>query len=481
MIKRLLIILLLAVVLLVAIILVNTMMFTPDETEVVADKPQPASAEVIGRLSEAISYQTVSFEDSTKFDSSQFIGFRKFLERTYPLVHQKLKREIVDGYSLLFTWEGKNVSANPIVLMAHQDVVPIEEETRSMWTSDPFKAQVKDNYIWGRGSADDKINLVSILEAAEKLLAENFQPQRTIYFAFGHNEEVTGTGAIAMASLLKSRGIKADLVLDEGGIITREKIPGLETRSVALLGTSEKGAMSLELKVEKHGGHSAMPEPETAIDILTGAITKLRKENFEARFSPSTEGFIEAVGPEMPFTYKMVFANLWLFTPVVHNIYEQTNTGNAMIRTTVAPTIFNSGIKDNVVPTVATATINIRLLPGDRSEDVIEKIKAIIGDDRVSINAKGKVREATSVTSQDSYGYKKVRDVISKTHEDIIPSPFLMIAATDSRYFTEVSDNIIKFSPMVDPIGFHGIDERVSLESFGLTLAFYERLMRDIE
>ncbi len=481
MIKRLLLILSGVVVLLVAIILFNTVMFTSDRESVTADKPLPPSAMAIAHLSDAISYRTISYEDSSKFDSAQFTGFRRFLEQTYPLVHQKLRREIVDGYSLLFTWEGKNSSVNPIVLMAHQDVVPIEEDTKSMWTSDPFKAQVRDNFIWGRGSADDKINLVSIMEAAEKLLAEGFQPSRTIYFAFGHNEEVQGTGAIAMASLLKSRGIKADLVLDEGGIITREKIPGLENRSVALLGTSEKGAMSLELKVEKNGGHSAMPEPETAIDILTGAITKLRKENFEARFSPSTEGFIDAVGPEMPFTYKMVFANLWLFTPVVHNIYEQTNTGNAMIRTTLAPTIFNSGIKDNVVPTVATATINIRLLPGDRSEDVIGKIRGIIGDDRVSIRAKGKIREATAVTSQESYGYKKVKDVISKTHEDIIPSPFLMIAATDSRYFTEVSDNIIKFSPMVDPIGFHGIDERVSLESFGLTLSFYERLMREIE
>lgn len=481
MIKRILLVLLGLIALLIVIVLFNTIRFQSARVSVKLDPPPAASDTAVRHLLKAISYQTISYEDSTKFDSTQFTGFRKFLERTYPLVHQHLNREIVDGYSLLFRWEGKDKKLNPVILMAHQDVVPIEDETRSMWTSDPSKAQIKDGYIWGRGSADDKINLISILEAAEKLLGENFQPQRTIYLAFGHNEEVKGTGAIAMASLLKQRGVKADLVLDEGGIITREKIPGLKDRSVALLGTSEKGAMSLELRVEKNGGHSAMPEAETAIDILTGAITRLRSQDFEARFSPSTEGFINTVGPEMPFGYKMVFANLWLFSPVVQNIYEQTNTGNAMIRTTVAPTIFTSGIKDNVVPTVATATINLRLLPGDPSDDVIARIHEIINDERVKIQVKGKVREATAVTSPESFGYRKVSEVITGTHEDIIPSPFLMIAATDSRYFSEVSDNIIKFSPMVDPIGFHGIDERVSLESFNLTLSFFERLMRNTE
>jgi carboxypeptidase PM20D1 len=481
MIKRLLLVLLILIALLIAIILVNTFRFGHDAAQVKATTPVAASDAAVNHLLQAIGYRTISYGDSTRFDSVQFAGFRKFLEREYPTVHATLSREIVDGYSLLYTWKGSKPELNPIVLMAHQDVVPVEEETKSMWTSDPFQGVVKENFIWGRGSADDKINLISIMEAVEKLAKEKYQPQRTAYLAFGHNEEVEGTGAIAMAALLKSRGVKADLVLDEGGIITREKIPGLENRSVALLGTSEKGAMSLELKVEKHGGHSAMPEAETAIDILARGITKLRAQNFEARFSPSTEGFIDAVGPEMPFTYKMVFANLWLFTPVVHGIYEKTNTGNAMIRTTIAPTIFDSGIKDNVVPTVATATINLRLLPGDMSANVIEKVNDIIDDERVIVKIKGKVREATEVTSPESYGYKTVDQAIKKTHAEIITSPFLMIAATDSRYFSEVSDNIIKFSPMVDPIGFHGIDERVSLESFGLTLAFYEELLRGVK
>ena len=477
--KRILLILLALIVALGAIILFNTVRFSSSRVSVQATAPPDAGKASTDHLLEAISYRTISFGDSSKFDSSQFLGFRRFLERTYPLAHEKLKREIVDGYSLLFSWEGKHPELNPVVLMAHQDVVPIEDETRSMWTTDPFKAVVKDGYVWGRGSADDKINLISIFESVEKLLGENFQPERTIYLAFGHNEEVEGTGAIAMAKLLKSRGVTADLVLDEGGIITVDKIPGMKDKPVALLGTSEKGAMSLELRAEKNGGHSAMPEAETAIDVLTGAITRLRAESFDARFSPSTQGFLQSVGPEMPFGYRIVFANLWLFTPIVHGIYEKTNTGNAMIRTTVAPTIIHSGIKDNVVPTVATATINIRMLPGDSSSMIIQKVKDLIADDRVKVTVKGKIREGTEVSSTEGYGYKKVSEAISRTHQDIITSPFLMIAATDSRYFGDVSDNIIKFSPMIDPIGFHGIDERVSLQSFNLTIAFYEQLIRD--
>jgi carboxypeptidase PM20D1 len=478
--KRVFLSLLAIVFILLAIIFFNTLRFTSSSAAVEATPPAAANPAAIDHLIEGISYKTISFGDSSKFDSSQFIGFRKFLERTYPLVHKNLTREIVDGYSLLFTWTGKNPKTNPVVLMAHQDVVPVEEQTSAMWTSDPFKGVVKDDYIWGRGSADDKINLISILESCETLLSKGFQPERTIYLAFGHNEEVEGTGAIAMAKLLKSRDVMADLVLDEGGIITAEKIPGMENRPVALLGTSEKGAMSLELRVEKSGGHSAMPEAETAIDILAKAITRLRAKNFEPRFSPSTEGFLQAVGPEMPFEHKIVFANLWLFTPVVHGIYEKTNTGNAMIRTTIAPTILSSGIKDNVVPTVATATINLRLLPGDSSRMVIGRVKSLIADDRVTIRVKGKIREGTEVTSAEGYGFQKVAEAIRKTHENVVASPFLMIAATDSRYFSEVSDNIIKFSPMIDPIGFHGIDERVSLQSFNISLAFYERLISDL-
>ncbi len=221
--------------------------------------------------------------------------------------------------------------------MAHQDVVPIEAGTESLWTVDPFAGEIKEGFIWGRGTTDDKINLISLLEAAEKLLQNNFQPEQTIYFSFVHDEEVSGTGAIAVAALLKERGVEAEFVMDEGGIITSNQIPGI-TKPIALLGTSEKGFLSIVLSVEKAGGHSSMPAPETAIDILTKAIVRLRAKPFEARFSESMSGFIESLGPEMPFVQRMAFANAWLFKGMIVSAYESSPGGNAMVRTTVAPT-----------------------------------------------------------------------------------------------------------------------------------------------
>jgi carboxypeptidase PM20D1 len=479
MIKRGLLFLLFAVLILVVVVLVNTFRFTSIQTHYETKAAPELSEKSKKNLSKAIGYQTISYGDTSRLDSSQFFGFHRFLKNTYPLVHEKLLREQILKYSLLYKWEGKNPKLNPIVLMAHQDVVPIEEASKNMWTVDPFAGTIKDDFIWGRGTTDDKINLISILEATEKLLGENFQPERTIYFAFGHDEEVGGKGAQAIAALLKSRNIKADLILDEGGIITNDKVPGMN-KPVALLGTSEKGYLSLQLFVEKNGGHSSMPEKETSIDILTKAIVKIREKPFEARFSPSTQGFIKYLGPEMPFTNKMAFANIWLFKPMVIGIYEKSGAGNAMIRTTAVPTIIDAGIKDNVVPTVATATVNFRLLPGDSSSLIIRKVKEIINDDRVQINSETSfVSEPSAVTAEDSYAFKKVDEMIKKSYSEITTSPFLMIGGTDSRYFGEVSDGIIKFSPMIDPIGFHGIDERVSLKSYQGAIWFYEQLLRE--
>jgi carboxypeptidase PM20D1 len=467
--------------LLIGVLLFNTFLFESKQLKVetiAASTPSPVAIE---HFQKAIGYKTISFGDSIHFDSSAFLGFHRYLQATYPQVHAKLKREKVLNYSLLYQWEGSNPALNPIVLMAHQDVVPIEEATKTMWSLDPFGGTIKDNFIWGRGTADDKVNLISIMEAAEKLLSENFQPVRTIYFAFGHDEELGGTGARAIVALLKSRNIQAEMVLDEGGFVTNERVPGM-TKPVALIGTSEKGYLSLELTAEKNGGHSSMPERETSIDILSQALLRLREHPFPASFSESTLGFLEHVGPEMPFLKKVVFANRWLFESGIIGIYEETGSGNAFVRTTIAPTILTAGVKDNVIPTVAKATVNFRLLPGDSADQVIARVRKVINDDRVTVapfnNFKG---EPTGVTSESSFAYKKADLTAKRIFANTITTPFLMIGGTDSRHFSEVSDGIIKFSPIIDPVGFHGIDERVSLDSYKYCLAFFEELMRTSE
>jgi carboxypeptidase PM20D1 len=478
--KRILIFIGVAIIVVIVVVLFNTFTFSSKQS-VVKSEPAPAVQEsAVQHLSQAITFRTISYADPGQFDSSAFKSFHQFLERTYPTLHQHLSHELVADYSLLYKWEGIDTALAPVVLMAHQDVVPIEAASQSIWTVDPFAGVVKDSFIWGRGATDDKINLISIMEAVEKLTSENFKPQRTVYLAFGHDEEIGGKGAKAIAALLKVRNIKPVLILDEGGIITREKVPGMKI-PVALIGTSEKGYMSVQMRVEKNGGHSSMPERETSVDILTQAIVRLREKPFAPNFSPSTRDFITSLGPEMPFTQKMAFANLWLFRPMVNSIYESSAAGNAMIRTTLVPTIIDAGIKDNVVPTVATATVNVRLLPGDGSQLVLARMKELIADDRVSLTVLDEfLAEPSAVTSSESFAYKKIDQNIKKSFPGLVATPFLMIGGTDSRHFGDVSEGIIKFSPMIDPIGFHGIDERVSLESYQTSLWFFEQLLRDL-
>ena len=478
--KKIFLFLLAGLVLLVSVVLVNTFRMESRQLRVDVVPAPEINPQSLQHFQLAVGYKTISYGDPLLFDSSQFIGFRKFLETTYPHFHSKLTREIVAGYSLLFKWEGRNPQLKPVILMAHQDVVPIEEATKTMWTADPFAGAVREGFIWGRGTVDDKINLISMVEAAEKLLAENFQPERTIYFSFGHDEEIGGKGAVAIAALLKSRNIEAEFVLDEGGIVTLNKMPGI-TKPLALLGTSEKGYLSVELTVEEAGGHSSMPAEETSIDILSKALVNLRSKPFPSELKGSTLEGTEYLGPDMPFVQKMVFANQWLFKGIIISTYEKSPQSAAMVRTTMVPTIIDAGIKDNVVPTVAKATVNLRLLPGDLSEVIIEEIKRKIGDERVKVQRLNINAEATPVTSAASSGYKIIDAAIKKSLSQTISAPFLMIGATDSRYFYGVSENIIKFSPMIDPIGFHGIDERVSLESYKTALWFYENLIRDLK
>lgn len=481
MIKKFFILLLLVVLILVGILLFNTFRFQSNQQSVESVPAPELTDSSLQHFQQALSYKTISYGDPSLFDSTQFIGLRNFLERTYPKTHERLSREIVAGYSLLYKWEGKNSELKPVVLMAHQDVVPIEEATKSMWTVDPFGGVIKENFIWGRGTTDDKINVIAIMETVEKLVSENFQPDRTVYLAFGHDEEIGGKGAEAIAKLLKERNIAAEFVMDEGGIMTKEKVPGL-TKPVALLGTAEKGYLSLKLTVTAKGGHSSMPEKETAIDILSKALNTLRSKPFEPEFSEPMHGLMASLGPEMPFVQRMAFANPWLFKKLILGTYSESNTGDAMIRTTIVPTIIEAGIKDNVVPTVATAVINFRLLPGHTSAWVMEEVKKKISDERINVAPlNNNVSEPSLVTPVNGFGYQKIASTIKKSYPQVITSPFLVIGATDSRHFTEVSTNIIKFSPMIDPIGFHGIDERVSLESYKTAMWFYEQLLRDLQ
>jgi carboxypeptidase PM20D1 len=477
--RKITLFLLTAIIILLAVVGIKTIT-APDLQRKITALPAPVlSDSTLLHFRQAIQFKTISYDDATQWDSVPFIQFRQFLETTYPLIHKNLQREMVSGYSYIYKWEGKNKSLEPYILMAHQDVVPIEEATKSMWTCEPFAGTIKDGYIWGRGTTDDKINLISIMESAEKLLKEGYQPERTVYFVFGHDEEISGKqGAKKIAALFEERKIKAAMVLDEGGFVTTEKVPGMK-KPVALIGTAEKGYMTIQFSVTKPGGHSSMPEKETALDILLKAIVQLRATPFEARFTESSQDFMRYLAPYMSFPNNMAMANPVLFKKLIVQNYEKTGSGNAMIRTTDVPTIIHSGMKENVIPTLATATINFRLLPGDSASFIIKKVREIIHDNRVVITVvDNNIHEGTRTASAKSEAFQKIDSLVKRSYANTLSAPFLLIGATDSRYFATISDNIFKFSPMFDPIGFHGIDERVSLEGFRNSLWFFEQLMR---
>ncbi len=468
----------LALLALVVIVLFRTFTFKSNQPDIAYEPPPALAPTAIQHLQRAIQFETISVAINVEPDSAQFNGFHRFLSSTYPRVHAMLERRIIASHSLLYKWTGTDPTLKPFVLMAHQDVVPIEEASKALWTINPFEGVIKNDTIWGRGTCDDKINLIGILEAVEKLLNEDFQPKRTIYLAFGHDEEVGGTGARAIAADLKLQGVNADLVLDEGGIVTSKQIPGM-TKPVALIGTAEKGYLSLELKVELKGGHSSMPANETAMDVLDQALVALRRDPFPAHLTPVTNEFLDHIGPELSFVQKMAVANRWLLESLVVKGYESAPGPNAFVRTTLVPTIYHAGVKDNVIPTVASAVVNLRLLPGDSSAFAIARVNKTINDPRVSVSALGGfISEPTPITPTDGDAFQLVQKTIRKTFPETLTAPFLMIGGTDSRYMDIISDQVIKFSPMTDPVGFHGIDERVSLNSYRDTIWFFESLIR---
>ncbi len=489
MLRKTFLFLLLALGLLLAVLVVNTLRFTPKQPAALPARPAMARAaaesdSALAHLQRLVRFQTVSYEDSSRLDTAQFLGLHRFLRRTYPRLHRQLSRELVGRYTLLYRWAGRDSSLRPAVLLAHQDVVPIEPATRGQWRFPPFGGTVAEGQLWGRGSTDNKANLTAQCEAVEHLLAQGVQPERTVYFVFGHDEEVGGkAGARRVAGLLRQRGVVPEFVLDEGLFVTAERIPGMQGRPVALIGTAEKGFLTLELSAAVNGGHSSIPEATTALGLVSQAVTTLNGHAFEAALTPSMQQFADHVGPHLPFGQRLAFANRWLFTPLILSTYLKSAGGAAAVRTTMVPTIFQSGVKDNVVPTAARATLNLRLLPGLSSAAALAQVRAWLPDPRVKVTVvPNEIAEPSPETGQPAaaLGYQLIERHIRQQVPEVITTPFLFVAASDSRHFATLTPNVYKFSPMTDPVALHGINEHLSVASFQHCLGFYEGLLRDL-
>ncbi len=478
--KRILKFFLFVLILLLVIISIKTVLFQSKQTGIRADRKKfQIDTNAINHLRQAIQIKSISYDNDRLTDYSQFDSLINFLENSYPLTFEKLESRIINKHSLLLHWKGSNKNNKPAIFYAHLDVVPADSS--SQWTHHPFAGHADIEFIYGRGAIDDKGSIIAIFESTEKLLKNNFVPGRDIYFAFGHDEEASGEkGARFIAETLEKDGVKAEFLLDEGGLVAVDMVPFVNP-PVALVFTSEKGYMTLQLSVKSKGGHSSHPPAEPPIEIISRAIKNLHDHPFEKRMTQSVMDFMDYTGPEMKLPFKSLFANQWLFKGIIFNEYEKISSANAMIRTTAVATVIKGGEKENAIPSGVQAKINFRLLPGDNSEEIIQKVKNIINDNRVEVTVIGKTEEPSTISSVESEGFKMLRNSIEKIFPDAIVAPSLLIAQTDSRHFRKVTENIYRFIPvrMNDKIldTMHGADERIGVVEFMEAIEFYKEFI----
>jgi carboxypeptidase PM20D1 len=461
----------------------RTLLFSWRQSAVQTVEAVPVDPQAVAEhLAASVRCQTVPKDDKGTPDPEAFRQLHQMLAEGYPLVHQTLKREVVGGHSLLYTWPGTRPELEPVMVMAHQDVVSADPATLSQWTHPPFEGRIVDGLVWGRGTLDIKNQLIGIFEAAEALLQQRFQPERTILFGLGHDEETGGVnGCKVMGQLLKQRGIRLAGIVDEGGGIVEGLAAGVRG-PVALIGVSEKGYLTTEFTVTSQPGHSSTPPPQTAIGILAGALARLEAHPMRThlrRLRPLYAG----IGRAAPIYLQVAFSNVWLFGPLLKRWLVPIPEMNASIRTTTALTIIHGGVEDNTIPAEARATVNFRPLPGDTVAEVLEHARKVIRDDRVQIRpVEGKFNEALPVSSSSAPAYVGLKRVVREIFNNPPVAPFVMLGGTDCQHLVPVCDHIYRFTSLVMDETFrgleHGIDERIPVEGMARMVKFYARLMQ---
>ena len=474
--------------LLVAVVLVRTVRYTAPAP--IAETPRVTkidAGQIAEHLSAAIRFQTVSAQLQQKATQEQFEAFIAWLADTYPQVHatmspQRLGTDAAHRFSLLFTWTGKRDDLQPILLSAHYDVVPVIPGTEDQWQHPPYAGAIDQTHIWGRGALDDKSAVIALMEAATKLLAEGFQPERTVYISLTNDEEVGGNhGTAAVVKKLKQDDIQPAWTLDEGSFLLRGFIPGIDN-AVASINVAEKGYMTVDLIAHGKGGHSSMPPRQTAVDILAEALVKLQQSPIPGGLEGVSGDMFDAIAPHMPFGKRMLFANRWLFGGLIEKALNSSASTAAMLHTTIAPTMLHASVKENVLPIEAVATINLRVHPRDTIEGVAEYLKKTIDDDRVDLLVR-QGDPASRVSSADADGFKALAAATRAVYGPVIVAPGLTVAATDSHRYETVADNSYRFNPMVvtreDTHGFHGTNERISIENMVNATSFYSQLIQN--
>ena len=454
----------------------------PDPVEPAPQAPIDANL-TAKHLSQAIQIKTISNREMSAEERKSFLDLHAWITQAFPLVSEKFTRTIINEHSLLYKWEGSDSQLKPVLFNAHMDVVPVDETTRPEWKAEPFGGELRGGFVWGRGALDMKGILVSLLESAEALLKEGYQPQRTIYLTFGHDEEIMGfNGAMKIMEHLKAKGVALAAVLDEGGMMSLGKLP-IANDPIAFIGTAEKGFLTMQLSAEASPGHSSRPPRQTAIGIVARAIA-LMDDNPMPSSLKHFLSTLKSIAYLLPFSLQFVLANEWLLKGwLVRKLKGNPETA-ALLHTTHAATMIAGGIKVNVLPSSAAAKVNLRLMPGDTIESTLEHFRKVVGDPRLKMEVDPQTGgwEASAIASTDTPAFRTLELVVRQTFNNIPTAPFTFLAATDSHHYQPICSNIFKFSPyFVKPEehkGIHGINERIGQETLAGMAAFYFRLMR---
>jgi len=440
-----------------------------------------ASATPSERLGESIRFETISYQDRSQIDLEECRQLHAFLRDSFPRVFSELEVETVNGYNLLIRWLGSDPELEPILFTAHMDVVPIEPGTEGDWAHPPFAGVIADGRIYGRGSLDNKLGVLGNLEAAESLLAEGFVPARTIVFAFGYDEEIGGKeGAGKLAERMQEQGWHFTWMVDEGGMLISDN-PLLPDKSIAIINVTEKGYLTLTLVATGEGGHSSMPLKVSAIGRLSAALERIENNPLPTRIVGPVAAMLESMAPHLEQPNRFFFGNLWLTGGVVADRMSEDPMTNSFVRTTAALTMFNAGVKENVVPQRAEAKVNFRLLPGDTPESVVSFITKVVNDPQIEIT-NDQWDNVPEVSDYSGGGFTVISKAISSVYPDAVIVPSLLVATTDTRHYIDVSDNQCRFQGVLvassQASSVHGTNEYVDVESYGNAIAIARQMMR---
>ena len=438
-------------------------------------------ASPVQRLAEAVRIQTISYQERERIDYAQFQRLNDYLRVSYPLVFARLQVETVSDYSLLLRWPGSDDSLKPILFTAHTDVVPVEPGTEDDWAHPAFAGVVADGRIYGRGTLDDKLGVMGLLEAAEQLLAEGFVPRRGIVFAFGHDEEISGEqGAASLAARMRELDLHFEWMVDEGGMLLSDN-PLLPDRPMAMVNVAEKGYLTITLVATGEGGHSSNPPRISTIGRLSNALARIEANPFEPRLVGPVEAMFETIAPYVGQPERFVFNNLWLTGGIVASRMDDERLTLPFVRTTTALTMINAGVKENVVPQRAEAKVNFRLLPGDTAEGVVEYIREVINDPQVTISY-DPWENVPPISDHRAVGFQVISEAVTAVYPEAVVTPSLLTATTDTRHYIGLSDNQYRFHGVMmsasQASSIHGTNEFIDVRSYEKSILIAREMLQ---